>query len=367
MEISTSIPVNISESLPVKVSGYWWPFNEIWRTYVLPFLIVISIVSNFVTIIVIPRTDLQNNLKIYYVSIAVSNVLIIILIFVWIFTGPGLYYATGGKVHFYLLVKNLYICKFMTIFGNIAKNFSDYIYVFLGLDRIFAVFFPFKARTSMKKPLLYCLIILIVSSLYHFTMTWYYVTIVGNATITYINEECRADDTFKVISVSSYLAYVTATSVVQYIIHLLFVVVFNILLIHKLSVENIRRRILIAQHQLNLEKSKRSKSENTLTIVLLGVSVIHIFANIPNAFFWTWLAAIHGLDPTQKANRTIFWQAIANLARTAQLISIFDYMFNIVVYYLLIPNFKQQLNFLFHITFRNRTPKESDVKNYPVH
>ena len=373
MEISTGssnetlrIFYNVSKS-PTHISGYWWHFNEIWRAYVHPILIILAIISNLLTIIVIPRVDLQKHLKFYYASIAVSDILIILLIFLWLFTGPGLYFATDGEFNFYPLTKNLYICKFVSIFGNIAKNFSDYIYVFLGLDRIFAVFFPFKARASLKKPILYCLIILIVSSLYHFTMTWYYVTIVPNVTVTYENVECMADNTFKVISVSSYLTYMTATSVVQYIIHLIFVTVFNILLIHKLSVENIRRRFLIAQHQLKLEKSKRPKSENKLTIVLLGVSVIHLFANIPNAIFWTWLATMNGVNPSQKANRTPIWQAIANLSRSAQLMSIFDYMFNIIVYYLLIPSFKQELHFLFHIPSKAKKSTESTVENYAVY
>ena len=340
-----SLTQNVSEYIPQKVSGFWWKFNEIWRAYVHPFFLIIAFVSNILNIFILPRTSIQKHLKLYYWTMAVADSSIVILTYLWLFTGPGLYFATNGAIAFYPMTFNTYLCKFITIFANITKNYSDYTYVLLALDRLYAIFFPLKSFASLKKSIAGCIIILLISSSYHFTLTYYIVIIIPNSTVNYDNKDCLPDNTFKTIGVQFYLSYVISSFFLQNILHLVIVIIFNFLLIQKLATESARRKSLTAQSQLNLEnKRKSSKAEINATVTLLTVSIVHVMANIPNATFWIWLAAMNSLNPAQKANRTPIWQIVANTARTAQLFSILDYFSNFLVYYFRIPSFRKQLH-----------------------
>lgn len=336
----------ILESSTQRASGYWWKFNEIWRAYIHPIFVIIAFLSNILNIVILPRTTIQNHLKVYYWPMAVADSSLVILRYLWLFTGPGLYFATNGAVAFYPMTQNIYVCKFITIFANMAKNFSDYTYVLLGIDRFYAVFFPLKARSSVIRSLIGCFTIVLCSACFHFTLTYYIVIIIPNSKVNYDNRDCLPDNTFKTIQVPFYLSYVISSFFFQNILHLTFVVVLNILLIQKLTTSRILRRQLLAHNQLKTQSMKHSASETNATITLLTVSVIHLLANIPNATFWIWLAALNALNPRQKANRTPIWQMVANSARTAQMFSIFDYFSNFLVYFLRIESYRQQLMFL---------------------
>ena len=124
-------------------------YLRLWSVYVLPLAIFLGVLNNTLILVVMPRSlvCVPRRVKRYYMWVALFDLLTVVMNdLLFSYFEDGLYFTTGGR--FVIRTRSLgtWACKTLTIALKAATFFASYFFVFLTLERTFAVCVPLVAK-----------------------------------------------------------------------------------------------------------------------------------------------------------------------------------------------------------------------------
>ena len=142
----------------------WW---GIWSGYVLPFLILSSILSNGIILLYNQHLSKNQKLRFVYIMVAASN---IIITFVFhtetTFLGDGLSFLSSGTIYFYLDHVSSFTCKLMRFLWGFSETFSRWAVFWFSFERYLLCTGKMTfSRIGMKKSSLIMFAIVLLSIL----------------------------------------------------------------------------------------------------------------------------------------------------------------------------------------------------------
>ena len=113
--------------------NFWW---GIWCGYVLPFLIISSLLSNAIVITLYRHLSKNVKLRFFYALVAIMNIIITIVFHTeTTFLGDGLSFVTNGTFYFYLDHMSPLACKSMRFFWGLLETFSRWVVLWFSFER----------------------------------------------------------------------------------------------------------------------------------------------------------------------------------------------------------------------------------------
>ena len=237
--------------------------NNINNVMVFYYMIIpapIGILTNAISVIVFCRKKLnQTNMGFYNVCIGISN---IATIFYYIF-------VQNSKISFNvdLLTISDHACKMIYFFRRTVREISPAIETLLSLDRFLEVFYPKRFPLMSKKKFIFaliCIIYLILCAL-SFENLLYYLD------VSYSNNKTtpRCTATSAVSNSSDIIS-----SILRTYIPILLLVVFNALIIKKLS----KSKTII--------KNRNQKREHEFTKTVISINLTFFILSLPEAVMY---------------------------------------------------------------------------------
>ena len=120
-------------------------YLKMWFIFVMPCVMIFGILGNILIIMVISSkcVGISKTLKIYYVSIAVSDLINIIFCnLLWSFLVDSLYLLTEGKFYIPLVHWNDISCKTIQTIWILSELYSNYAAIAMGIERLLCLFCP---------------------------------------------------------------------------------------------------------------------------------------------------------------------------------------------------------------------------------
>ena len=119
-------------------------FDYVYRPFALPILFLLGVFGNIVSIkCFLTRTDWNSTGRIYYLTLAVFDLLYLLSFTLPEWSGEGLYRITEERIYFFPENTNQISCVSLRFFWHLSMFISTWTMVFYSAERMISIAFPF--------------------------------------------------------------------------------------------------------------------------------------------------------------------------------------------------------------------------------
>ena len=249
----------------------------------------------------------------------------------WI--GDGLFYITNGTHSFYWDQLSSFHCKARSFWYNASEIFIQWVLVLIGIERIIALYFPFKVRrwSTSRNSIILSLIILFFGILVGLISGWAYDLSESKAYRS--GNSCLP----KTKGTLDMWLHVSVAILGKFLVPVVILTIISVVLIWKIwKISKQNKRLTekwSGRRRLNSEKGRDLRA--SMTIALLGF--LHCVLYIPNAFIWAsyYILSVFSLIPSD------FAPILIGLGRIFLSLTIIVHVWNFYLYIIRIPAFRR--------------------------
>lgn len=158
-----------NESIILLPSSWWKSLHHAFVGYGLPVVLVVSTLQNSFTLVALigMRRGIGRTTRTLFMALAVADLFNLV---VWYglqgVADYGIHYLTHGEFYLRAISQNEIVCKSVRGLGYFGLYCSNWLYVLVNADRLFAVLTPHRAcRYRTRRCLLFSIVPLFIGGL----------------------------------------------------------------------------------------------------------------------------------------------------------------------------------------------------------
>jgi hypothetical protein len=330
MDFVTSVqtaPTNIIQTGPIVY--FIQQLLDFSQAYVMVVVLSLGIVGNTLSFVIFFRVRKRADACVQYLScLAISDTGIILIVGVTDWIAFGLKHITNGLYDFNLLMYSSVSCKVVAGIWHIFEVISAWIIVAFSVERAYVVWFPLKRITITSRVRIIIIVIICVmgalGSVHRFILMD---VLTGPLTLCFYEATPVISAVLWQLDIASY-SYVPCT--------LIFLA--NILILVALS---------FSKNQALGENTRKNRSEGKLLVSLMSVSTLYVLLLLPLTTLFTYLADERN-NLSEEQSQFLYY-----VMKFLNLVSMFNYCFNFVVYGFTLPFYRQEARRIFSINRRS--------------
>ena len=237
-----------------------------------PVLIIMGLLGNILTIVVMRRPSMKSaSATVYLMALAIEDILLLGI-------GAGQWWL-AATFRIYLVDQHRAFCKLMYFVSNFLMMTTTWTVVFVTMQRLICVAFPFKAKAlcTRKKAYVSLVALGVIMTIYH-SYTFFSVDLVERRTITgAVHKQCGIRPSLMVFH---FKYYNIATLMIQIVVPFVLLAIANVVIIVRVILARLRR----GKMQSNSNDIVIDSEVKMMTLTLVSVSVIFLLLNSTMAF-----------------------------------------------------------------------------------
>ena len=333
--------------------GLTGPIYGLVSGIILPIIILNNLIGNALIIAFSRSLTPSNHARVLYISIALADLLPTIHhFFLHIFLSDGLDFLTDG--HYDLALNNIspLVCRFNWFLFGVAEQFCNWLLVLFSAERLFVVFFPFKARNFTARTSLYGVIgTFAISVTYHLTFINTHNTVPD--TLHEGELECfESNDAFSLtlFTVNFIFVYFLVPGIIN--------AISNVILLLKVKVAAESRKVMSSGLKGTREGGRGNEGSELLTTTTLVImSFLHFLLVLPVVLTGIYTRILY----VGKEAHEELLNDVVNIFSSAIAFSNISNGTSFYVYFLRVNPFRIALLSLFASKFRDSYPSNSAI------